>query len=539
MGLLLVAATARTSGAESTWEFCVQVSATVQVAPAQIVLNWPQDTYTQPASYTVFRKAPGPSSWGTGTTLPGTTTNYTDTNVTAGTAYEYQIIKTTSQYTGYGYIYAGINVPLTENRGKLLLVVDNTYAANLTNELAVLQQDIIGDGWTITRLDVSRNDSVINIKNLIKAQYNADPAHVKAVFLFGHVPVPYSGNIVPDGHAPDHQGAWPCDGFYGDMDGVWTDNIVNDSSASETRTRNVPGAGKFDQSTFPAPLKLMVGRVDLANLPGRLSWGGTATFPSELELLRNYLKKDHQFRTRQFDLPRRGFVGDYFGERDGEAFAASGWRNFSAFFGATNITTLPGKGTWIPTLKTNTSLWAYGCGAGSFTSIGGPGNSDNYGGDSWNWISSNPSPFSGNLANQSVTTPGLHQHFFWAATSTLAVRTGDVLFAYVYLDPNHMPSEVMLQWNDGSWEHRAYWGANSITYGVSPAPAAASRWVPCHKRANGHAWKFRQARLRWKAAFSMAWPLLYLMAPPRGCQRDLRSTRRKYQAAGDVLASSS
>ncbi len=96
MGLLLVAATARTSGAESTWEFCVQVSATVQVAPAQIVLNWPQDTYTQPASYTVFRKAPGPSSWGTGTTLPGTTTNYTDTNVTAGTAYEYQIIKTTS-----------------------------------------------------------------------------------------------------------------------------------------------------------------------------------------------------------------------------------------------------------------------------------------------------------------------------------------------------------------------------------------------------------------------------------------------------------
>ena len=24
----------------------------------------------------------------------------------------------------------------------------------------------------------------------------------------------------------------------------------------------------------------------------------------------------------------------------------------------------------------------------------------------------------------------------------------------------------MLQWNDGSWEHRAYWGANQITWGV-------------------------------------------------------------------------
>ena len=45
---------------------------------------------------------------------------------------------------------------------------------------------------------------------------------------FGHVPVPYSGDIVPDGHMPDHVGAWPCDGFYGDMDGTWTDNAVND-----------------------------------------------------------------------------------------------------------------------------------------------------------------------------------------------------------------------------------------------------------------------------------------------------------------------
>ena len=24
----------------------------------------------------------------------------------------------------------------------------------------------------------------------------------------------------------------------------------------------------------------------------------------------------------------------------------------------------------------------------------------------------------------------------------------------------------MLQWNDGSWNHRAYWGANNISYGV-------------------------------------------------------------------------
>jgi hypothetical protein len=58
-------------------------------------------------------------------------------------------------------------------------------------------------------------------------------------------------------------------------------------------------------------------------------------------LLRNYLSKDHKFRTRQFELPRRGIVGDYFRVRDGEAFAASGWRNFSAFFTADKVSTLP------------------------------------------------------------------------------------------------------------------------------------------------------------------------------------------------------
>ena len=48
----------------------------------------------------------------------------------------------------------------------------------------------------------------------------------------------------------------------------------------------------------------------------------------------------------------------------------------------------------------------------------------------------------------------------------MAVAAGDTLYAYVYLDPANPPSEVMLQWNDGTWDHRAYWGANLVGYGV-------------------------------------------------------------------------
>ena len=107
------------------------------------------------------------------------------------------------------------------------------------------------------------------------------------------------------------------------------------------------------------------------------------------------------------------------------------------------------------------------------------------GGDAWNWISSNPPPYAGALAHQSLLASGEHQHYFYGATATLAVGVGDTLFTYVYLDPANLPSEVMLQWNDGSWEHRAYWGANLIGWGtdgtvsrryMGPLPATG-QWV--------------------------------------------------------------
>jgi len=43
-----------------------------------------------------------------------------------------------------------------EARGKVVLLVDNTLATNLVMELARLQQDLVGDGWTVLRHDVAR-----------------------------------------------------------------------------------------------------------------------------------------------------------------------------------------------------------------------------------------------------------------------------------------------------------------------------------------------------------------------------------------------
>jgi len=84
--------------------------------------------------------------------------------------------------------------------------------------------------------------------------------------------------------------------------------------------------------------------------------------------------------------------------------------------------------------------------------------------ENWNWVSSNPTPYSGTLAHQSALyTSGEHQHYFCNATSTLSVVSGETLICYVYLDATNPPSEVMLQWCDasnGTWT-RAYWGATN------------------------------------------------------------------------------
>ena len=78
-GAVLCTLASQTSHAvEGTWEYAVQVSATVQTSPPQITLTWPQDSVSPVSSYTVYRKALDGTSWGTGTMLPGSTTNYVD-----------------------------------------------------------------------------------------------------------------------------------------------------------------------------------------------------------------------------------------------------------------------------------------------------------------------------------------------------------------------------------------------------------------------------------------------------------------------------
>jgi len=113
-------------------------------------------------------------------------------------------------------------------------------------------------------------------------------------------------------------------------------------------------------------------------------------------------------------------------------------------------------------------------------------NAQQDGEDAWTWVEANPAPQSGKKCHQSNAADGEHQHFFTDATATLEVKAGDKLVVWVWLDKDGPPTEIMLQWHEGgSWEHRAYWGANSIDWGADGTESrvsmgalpAAGKWV--------------------------------------------------------------
>ena len=353
-------------GQQPDTDLSVQLSATIDSNTPSVTINW--IAHPDASSYQIYRKEKGETSWGSFIgQLDGTETSFTDTDVSVGGAYEYRVIKF-GDTQAYGYIFAGMELPVVEYRGRLLLLIDSSYQFALEDELKRLILDLEGDGWEVRSNFISPSQSVMSVKDTVVNWYNENPDSSETLFLLGHIPVPYSGNIFPDGHT-DHQGAWPADGFYGDIDGTWTDQTINNTVANDPRNDNIPGDGKFDQSVIPSDIELQVGRVDLSDLP--------AFADNEIELTRQYLNKNHEFRLGLMPVVERAMIENNF-PSFAEGFAQNGWKNFSTMFSPDSVS----YQDYLSTLTAENYLWSYGCGAGSYTSCGGVVNTNQFASDS-------------------------------------------------------------------------------------------------------------------------------------------------------------
>lgn len=351
-----------------------------------IDFSWKKDRFAE--QYEIYRRRLDQSNdaWELLTTLDSSAVSYKDRAVEAGVGYEYQLLKKcarpdiTMSYIGSAYFATGIGIPPRSVKGKSVLVlIDDKVRPYLTNELNQWQENVQKEGWKIIiaampRTEKFNKDAVQAVKSKILQETKLNRT-ITTVMLVGRIAVPYSGNTRPDGH-PDHTGAWPADVFYADTNGKWTDASVNtDNNQAEIRptrneNKNVPNDGKFDQSSLPSDIDLAVGRVDFYNLPVFFNKDKHATiFDSEIELYKRYFKKNNDFRTGVFVPKRRGLIDDNFGGY-GEYFAVTAWSGFSSLNGTNTVT----AAKWYPTLNTDDYLFAYGCGPGSFNSVGGVSN---------------------------------------------------------------------------------------------------------------------------------------------------------------------
>ncbi len=290
----------------------VQLTATPTARSTQMRLTWGHGA-NRPVN--IARRALGETKWKLLSTRH-TGTAFTDDTLQSGRLYEYQV--------GTESMLAGLRLAAVEYRGTALLVIDQSIENALQPELEQFSSDLLGDGWSVVRTQTPRHDDHRLLENIqpIEALRSFIRQHAPkidtertVVILLGHVPIPYSGFLNPDGHGAR---ALPADILYGDLDGLYTDTTVNSISRLEEprfdRHNNIPGDGKFDQNLLPpnaagqTGLEMAVGRIDFANLP--------AFKPlTEIDLLRRYLSKNHRWRHKSFVLPDRVLAGVFFPDR--------------------------------------------------------------------------------------------------------------------------------------------------------------------------------------------------------------------------------
>ncbi|MEO1625789.1 MAG: T9SS type A sorting domain-containing protein [Bacteroidota bacterium] len=362
----------QTSWAQSNDEKkSVQLQATVSDSPPSIQLSW-DNAVTATSDLEVYRRLAGETQWNVPIArLSPETVTYEDTEVESGTVYEYRLLRRHADGTGYGYLYSGISLPAPVRRGILLLVIDSSLLPALDAKIERYRKDVTADGWLVKSLVVDADDTDASVKQSISSLYQEAPQERHALFLLGHVPVPYSGEIFPDGHT-DHDGAWPADVYYADLDGNWTDERVNTTDARREQNHNVPGDGKWDQSIIPSELELEVGRVDFDNLP---------SFEEDaVALTAQYLDKNHAFRRKHFSVPARGLIENNFRNFQ-EGFGQNGLKNF--------VTLVGSDSTYYrdySQLTSNSYLFSYGCGAGNYRGASGIANTAGMASDSFQTV---------------------------------------------------------------------------------------------------------------------------------------------------------
>ena len=322
---------------------CLVESETDPEVPS-VTINLLDHTYNTSDMIYIYRRSLNSQVWTpVASGLPASAQSWTDTDVSYGDIWEYQVKRRNtwtyngSTYDAIGYTIGSVEADQSGYQGQMILLVADDVVNSLPEKFNRLKKELTGEGWYVNVLTVDRannwnsGDDVVEIRSQIQDLYNNVPANdkPKVLFILGHVPFPRSGldEIAPDGHYW-HQGARGCDAYYADVDGVYTDvNSYSSSSLLNTLQNNSTGDYKWDQDYFPSDIEMAFGRVDFADL---LDVSG-----SEMSLIENYLDRLSNYKNvaQGYKMGKKTafYYGSYQSSNDGS------YRSLFNISGAENV----------------------------------------------------------------------------------------------------------------------------------------------------------------------------------------------------------
>ena len=354
------------------------MSARVDDKQSSIHVSWPP---TLDGPFAIRRRPQGQSRWRLlETEWKGF--HYQDfaAALQKGQIYQYQV-QSRSGKERLRDLAVGYALPANVHPGTILILVDETLAPQLQVELELYSRTLEREGWQVLvdqaprhdDRDWSRNPPLISrVKGLVQSHLSHQIHQTRLLLLLGHVSVPYSGFRALDGHTrpqDDHRGAWPCDVYYGDLDGVWTDHSVSHTNQTSRFNSNLPGDGKFDQDLTPTLLEVGVGRIDFANMPSllesRLVRSDKKQSNLEIKLLKEYLGKNILYRNKRLNFAMETIVdatlSPIMNQKIISTAATSAWATYGEDYGRLRSGRIFTKG--------NRSLWGFVSGYGGSQSL--------------------------------------------------------------------------------------------------------------------------------------------------------------------------
>jgi len=167
------------------------------------------------------------------------------------------------------------------DRGRVAIVVENGIYNAISVKLTRYRQDLVADGYTVL-VNRFSSGTAEALKAYLQGLYGEPDSLNGAVFI-GDLP-----HVIFE-YAPGSGSSWPCDIFFMDMDGTWSDDYDGDDPGTN---------GKYDTWDH-SNLDIWMCRWRADNLP---ALGG------EILILNNYFDKNHDFRQLRLTSDRTSLL---------------------------------------------------------------------------------------------------------------------------------------------------------------------------------------------------------------------------------------